>query len=310
MIRITSIVNAVPVASGDVDVVDEENTEVDDADDAEEIVAAEEAEGGDEEGIVDCADGDETEDDEDCERDVGEATSEVLDRDERMPTLTPNGAVADALALVWDVIVVLTLSGTESVKVDVAAVDALKLDEVLTMVVELVLETKSDVARESELNEGIVVVVATTVVDGVVESDDTRLEDEYNVAVDVEFTYSVVVEYIVIVVQVVGDCATTKLINAPVASNTILFMVDIRCEAIGCARLCETVKVSQAGFYHGAWKHRQERRRHRDDLMHCTHIGRLEDAVMIRRSGSAHQSCHQYAQSSAIKRVRDLQRVV
>jgi len=53
-----------------------------------------------------------------------------------------------------------------------------------------------------------------------------------------------------------------------------------------------------------------EEERHRDDLMHCTRIGRLEDAVMIRRSSRLHRASYQYAQSSAIERVRDLQRVV
>lgn len=224
---------AVLVGSGDVDVVDEDGGELNDADGDETAAedAAEEAEGDGTEGIVDCADGDENEDEDDVEEDVEEGTSDVLDRDERMPTLTPNGAVADALTLVWDVVVVLTLSG----------IDSVELEEVLETAVDM-----------SELDEGTVVVIAN-VVDAVVESDDTRLEDEYNVAVDVEFTYSVVVEYIVIVVQVVGDCATARLIHAPVASKTVLFMTDLRREAAGCTRILRG-RSGISRFYHGAWK--------------------------------------------------------
>jgi len=81
-------VNAVLVASGIVEVDDE--AEDDSKDSAEDGGANGIEDGDNEEG--------------DCE--VEEVTTSVvldcivLDRDERMPTLTPNGAVADALALV------------------------------------------------------------------------------------------------------------------------------------------------------------------------------------------------------------------
>ena len=46
-------------------------------------------------------------------------------------------------------------------------------------------------------------------------------------------------------------------------------------------------------------------------ILCIAHIfGRLDDAVMIRRTSRIHRARHQYAQSSAIERVRDLQRVV
>jgi len=92
---------------------------------------------------------------------------------------------------------------------------------VLTSAVELVLETGYDVERASVVDEG-------TAVAG-------TMEEEYNVIVDVELTYSVVVEYSVTVVHVVGDCAAVRRIHAPKPSKIALFMIDIRCEA-GCTR--------------------------------------------------------------------------
>jgi len=132
--RTTSNVNTVLGAGSEVDVVDEGSVVVD-------VIVVDEdgVEGGGidgaEEGAVDPEDGDaNVEDDEETE---DESVVDVLDSDERMPTLTPNGAVADALALVWDINVVLTLSETESVEVDVTAVEVLELDDVLRSTVEL-----------------------------------------------------------------------------------------------------------------------------------------------------------------------------
>ena len=213
--RTTSNVNAVLVAGGGVEVVDEDGDAevVDRGDEIGAEVDVEEVDAGvAEEGTEDSKDIDEVED---IDEDTAEAASDVLDNDERMPTLTPNGAVADALALVWDN-VVLILSGPDPVEVDVTIVEAFDLDDVLTSTVELVVEMASDVARESK--------------------DETKLEDEYNVAVDVELIYSVVVEYSVIVVQVVGDCAIVRPIHAPVARKIVLFMIDIRCEGASCTR--------------------------------------------------------------------------
>ena len=126
--------NTVLGAGSEVDVVDEGSVVVD-------VIVVDEdgVEGGGidgaEEGAVDPEDGDaNVEDDEETE---DESVVDVLDSDERMPTLTPNGAVADALALVWDINVVLTLSETESVEVDVTAVEVLELDDVLRSTVEL-----------------------------------------------------------------------------------------------------------------------------------------------------------------------------
>ena len=99
---------------------------------------------------------------------------------------------------------------------DVIVVEAFELDDVLTSTVELV------------------AVVVGVVGSGTV--DDPRLEDAYKVDVNVELTYSVVVEYSVIVVQVVGDCATARPIDKPVARRIVLFMVDIRCKGASCTR--------------------------------------------------------------------------
>jgi hypothetical protein len=239
--RAASKVNAVLLAAGDVDVVDGEGDDDGDAGGAEED--AEESEVLPEDVNADGFDEDPEE----------AATSEVLDRDDRMPTLTPNGAVADALALVWDINVVLTLSAIESVEASIDAVEVFELDDVLISGAELVLETESDVARDSVAGEGAEVVVAI-IVDCVVEPgtmDDPRLEDEYSVAVDVEFTYSVVVEYSVIVVQVVGDCATARLMHALVASNNMFFMIDICCEAVWDS--------SGSRFYHSALERNRKR---------------------------------------------------
>ena len=146
--RTTSNVNAVLGPGSEVDVVDGGSVVID-------VIVVDEngVEGGGidaaEEGAVDPEDGDaNVEDDEETE---DESVVDVLDSDERMPTLTPNGAVADALALVWDINVVLTLSETESVEVDVTAVEVdvtavevdvtavevLELDDVLRSTVEL-----------------------------------------------------------------------------------------------------------------------------------------------------------------------------
>jgi len=231
LIRTASRVNAELVAVGGVGAVDEDGVEV----------GAEE-EGDDEEGnavsaneaLVDSEDGDGVEDD--CEDNTVEAMLvDVVVGDERTPTLTPNGAVADALALVWDIKVVLALSGIDPVEADVAAVKLFELNDVLTSAAELVLEMGSDVARESKLDIDIVLVVPMVVdVVGSVAIDTPKLEDEYTVIVDVESIYSVVVENIVTVVQVVPDCAAVRPIHAPMASQIVLFMINL-CEAAGCA---------------------------------------------------------------------------
>jgi len=217
--RTTSNVNAVLGPGSEVDVVDGGSVVID-------VIVVDEngVEGGGidaaEEGAVDPEDGDaNVEDDEENE---DESVVDVLDSDERMPTLTPNGAVADALALVWNIDVVLIVSGTDCVEVDGTAVEAFELDDVLTSTVELVAM--------------VVVVVGSGTV------DDSKLEDEYKVTVDVELTYSVVVEYSVIVVQVVGDCAIVKPIHTPVARMIVLFMVDIRCDGAQRTRWCQSVR--------------------------------------------------------------------